>query len=176
MESIQSSPPFDQLKAEKAELSTIIERGASFSVGCRSLLSRLIRKKERRFVIYQPYLGTLDYLSAEFIQMDFDQARLNGDGYNEAKRLASVNARRCARIIAIAILNRKLGIKYLTRPLASYLLWRVTPAKLYQLAMLISQMSNLVDFIGSIELMSIQKRTTDPTPIEMPKQGQSQQV
>ncbi len=162
-------PTFDQIKAEKAELSTIIERGASFSVGCRSLLSRLLRKKERRFVIYQPYLGTLDYLSAEFIQMDFTQERLDAEGFQEAKRLAAVNAHRCARIIAIAILNRKWAIKYLTRPFADYLAWRVTPSKLYQLAMLISQMSNLVDFTGSIGLMSIQKRTTDPTPIEMPK-------
>ncbi len=161
--------PSETIQAEKVELNTIIERGAKFSVDRRSLLSRLLKKPQRQFVIYQPYLGTLDYLSAEFIQMEFDAKRLEEQRFDETKRLVAINARRCARIVAIAVLNRKLYIKHLTRPLTEYLLWRVTPSKLYQLAMLISQMSNLVDFTSSIRLMSTQKRTTDPTPIETPK-------
>lgn len=156
---------FDKLGAEQRELDVLLGRGVHFDVPARSLIARLQKKKTRRFEIHQPYLGTLDLLSQEFLRMGFDEQQLADDAFGESKRLVLRNARRAARVVAIAVLNSRWKCLFLTGLLAQYFVWRVTPAKLAQLAMLISQVSNLGDFTNSIRLLSV-NRTTNPALME----------
>lgn len=160
---------FDALQAEKNELDLLIDRGVEFTTP-RMITGLFSKKKERVHLIQQPYLGTLDRLSAEFIQMDFSETRLKEDPMNESKRLTLANARRCARIVAIAVLNNEFKIRFLTSFLTWYLLWRVTPSKLLQLTLLINSMSNVGDFTASIRLLSV-ARTTAPDRIEKAAEG-----
>ncbi|MDQ1088561.1 hypothetical protein [Siphonobacter sp. SORGH_AS_1065] len=157
---------FDALQAEKQELDILIENGVKFKTPIRSWLRLLSKTKERTFIIQQPYLGTLDYITAEYIRMDFSEERIKEDPLGESKRLALVNAKRCAHIIALCILNSKLKIALFSGVLTQYLLWRITPSKLFQIALLINTMSNIADFTNSIRLMSTNPRTTAPDLIE----------
>lgn len=157
----------ENLRKEQNELDLLIGRGVDFKVPSRSVL-RYLGTKERVFKIRQPFLGTLDRLSAQFIKLDLDEKALQEDPIAESKRLQARNAKRCARIAAIAILNNRLGILFLSRLLGWYLLWRMTPRKLYELAYVINLMSNMADFTNSIRLM-FPARTTAPSRIETPE-------
>lgn len=162
---MERDPNFDLAQAEAAELDGLIENGLKFTVPRRSIWRR-IGKPERTFVIRQPYLGTLDRLSVEFLQMGFDEDMLKADTMNEARRLTAENANRCARIVAIAVLNSQWKIKWLTGLLARYFRWRITPQKLLNLTVIINQVSNVGDFINSIRFLSATPRTTAPSRIE----------
>ena len=162
---------FDAQKAEASELDALLERGMRFTVPKKSIL-RFVGGRERGFYIHQPYLGTLYHLSREFLAMELDEERLAQNPLGEAKSVVQKSARRCARIVAIAILNNRLGIRFLTRPMAWYLLWRINPAKLFQITMLINQINNYADFINSIRYLSIQNRTTSPALMEKKREPQ----
>ena len=166
------NPEFDPLKAEAQELDLLIGQGMGLRIPKRSMLKYFSKKKERRFVIHQPFLGTLDYLSKEYIQMGFDEQALTADPMGESKRLVFRNARRCARIVAISILNNRLQIGLLLPFLSRYLLWHLTPDTLFQLTVQINRISNIADFTASIRFLSITKRTTEPALIERQKPDQ----
>lgn len=154
----------DLREAEKAEIDLMIDRGVEFTIEKRSIF-KFIGKKERKFKIYQPYLGTLDLLSAEFIQIDFDEERLKADGLSESKLLASRSCKILANILAIAVLNSKVKVFFFKRILANYFLWRVTPKKMLELSMVINYMMNLEGFINSIRLNAVNK-IASPTLME----------
>jgi hypothetical protein len=158
----------DNIEREKKELDLLIESGVSFKVPKRSFLKHF-GNKERTFEINQLYLGTLDYLSAEYINIDFSEGALSGGEkvFNEAKRLQSVNSKRCAKIVAIAVLNSRFKIKYFSGIMTNYFLWHITPEKLNKIANIIISISNLSDFISSIRLLSINQTTTAPKLIDM---------
>ncbi|AUD00932.1 hypothetical protein [Spirosoma pollinicola] len=158
---------FDERVAEKQELDVLIERGMRFSVPKRSLL-RYIGKPDRSFLLQQPYLGTLDRLSAEFIHLDLSEERLAADWLSETKHLTRAHVTRCARIVAMAILNSQWRIRLCTGLLSRYLLWHLTPQTLLRLVLVINSLSNIGDFINSIRLMSAKERTTMPVRIETP--------
>jgi len=158
---------FDPVQAERQEINNLIERGVEFTVECQSFFSKILGKKQRKFVIQQPYLGTLDYLAAEFIEMRFDEEALKEDWFSEGKRMVSQDAKRCARVAAIAVLNGRWKLKFLIPFYATYFLWHMTPSKLSKLTSIIFQTANIVDFIGSIRYLSIKERMTAPNLIEI---------
>lgn len=160
--------PLENILAETSELNTLLERGMEFTVPKRSLL-RWLGKPERTFEIKQPFLHTLDCLSAEFIAMDFSEAQLKLNPLGESKILAKKNAYLCAKVVAIAILNRRWKIRLLSPLLAYYLLDRLTPAKLFNLVVMINTISNLGDFTSSIRFLHA-SRTTTPALIETPEE------
>jgi len=155
----------DLLNAEKSELDVMIDKGVEFKIPKRSIF-RFLGKKERTFTINQPYLGTLDLLSAEFIKIDFDEERLKNDGLSESKLLASRSCKVLANILAISVLNSKIKIRLFKWILSNYFLWRVTPKKMLDLSLVINYMMNLEGFINSIRLNAV-NRTASPTLIEM---------
>ncbi|GAB3959022.1 hypothetical protein GCM10028805_54340 [Spirosoma harenae] len=126
--------PFDALAAEMSELDTLTEHGIEF------------KTPRRTFRIQQPYLGTLDHLSREFINLTLSQERMRANPLQESKRLASRHARRCARIMAIAALNGKWQIKWLTTLFAWYFRWHSNPSSLFTLTLIINRSSSLTDF------------------------------
>lgn len=178
------------LEQEKAELNALINKGVSFEVADTKIEVKrrffgLIKKRvvvevKRRFKIEEPTLGTLDRLSAEWIEFAIDEATLQSDdGMQKARTLAHSHSMRCAKVVALAVLGSdyliptpgKGGVvRYVedTKELEylTYLFARqIKPSKLYQLYVLINAMCNLGDFLNSIRLMSAD-RTTMPIRIE----------
>lgn len=147
--------------AENIELDLLLDRGVEFEVSKRGLFTRFSKKKKRKFSIKQPYLGTLDVLSSLYLGMDMSEVEIDKDPHGESKRLVNRSAKKCAMVVAVAVLNSKWGIKFFAKPFAKYLMWRVTPKMMWQLALTINNMSNLGDFTNSIRLMS-GARTTAP--------------
>lgn len=178
------------LEQEKNELNTLIGKGASFEVKdvevkYRKCLFGLFRKRvlapvTRKFKIEEPTLGTLDRLSAEWIEFAIDETALKSDdGLRKARTLAHDQSLRCAKIVAIAVMGSgymipvygKGGVvtyredKKRLDELTALFARQIKPSNLYQLYVLISAMCNLGDFLNSIRLMS-SDRTTVPIRVE----------
>ena len=116
--------------------------------------------------------------------MTIDETKLNDDDYlATAKQLANKEAKKLAKVVATAVLGedyydvtnkggyfvRKPNEKRLAR-LTSLFSHSVTPSQLLTLAILITNVSNLGDFINSIRLMSA-ARTSDPITNLIEEQG-----
>lgn len=123
-------------------------------------------RKVRTFTIYQAYLGALDYLAVELLSIKYDQDQIDLDIFEEGKRLTGEHARRMARVVAIAYLNSKWGIRLFKGVVANYFLWRLTPGKLLRLVDIINAMQNPTDFLLSIRLIAVLPRTTAPALME----------
>ncbi|MCF2498402.1 hypothetical protein [Dyadobacter chenhuakuii] len=148
---------FDYIAAEAREQQVLLDKGITFKAG------------KEEYLIEQPYLGTLDYLAEEFLKLDVQIKQLESkqsfEIFEEQKRMVGPNARRCARIVAIAVLNSKWKIMFLTEYYAQKFLWSVKPSDLMKLTSIILKASNLSDFSASIALLSV-SRTTAPQAIE----------
>ena len=148
---------FDKIAAEQAQQDVLLDKGLVFKAG------------KKNFYIKQPYLGTLDYLSAEYIKFDVNREKLSNEDsmviFEEQKRMISPNAKICSRIVAIAVLNNPWKINFLTWIYAFIFRWTLTPKDLMKLTSIILRASNLQDFTSSIALLSV-NRTTAPPAIE----------
>ena len=184
----------EKLNQERSELNALINRGWEFEVegyhteriprrGLWGLLlppRRRTVKTRQKYHISEPTLGTLDRLSAEWIELAIDEERLKGaEAMIEARTMAAHHARRLARIVALAVLGSDYlkptpgpggAVRYeedrrRLEELTDLFFHAVKPSELFQLTMTINAMCNLGDFIHSIRLMSA-ARTTVPTRIE----------
>ena len=173
-----------KLALESEELSRLIGEGFSFEVKETEIRSRkkwFGLKKEyfpvevvTKFKIEEPTLGTLDRLSAEWVQFAIDEISLKSKhGLQAAKTLTHQNALRFAKVVAIAVVGSsylkpqadKFGtlhyvedterLAYLTQLFAR----TIKPSQLYQLCVAINTMSNLGDFCNSIRLMCAERTT-----------------
>lgn len=150
---------------EQSELHLMIDKGVKFKVKKVSIL-KYFGLPERTFTIQQPYLHTLDLLSLEFLEIDFDEERLRQDGLSESKRLIHNSSKRLANILAIAVLCSSWKINLFKPFLSRYFMRRVTPAKMLELSMIINIMMNLENFINSIRLNAVHKTANPPKLIE----------
>jgi len=157
---------FDPIEAEKKELDILNSNGVSFEVRKR-WTGWLSKKKTRTITIKPQCLGVMDRLSAEYIRLDLDEELMKEDSLLAARIMTSKHAKRCAKIVAIAVLNNNPFYGLLIWVLTGYFLWRIDSRMLYQLAVIINGLNNYKDFIGSIRYLSIQ-RTTKPQLIEIP--------
>ncbi len=178
-------PKLRALEQEQSELRHIINQGLTFDVEVSYTRRRpgffgFLRKREkitekRIYKIQEPTLATLDRLSALWVQMEIDETKLGDADYlSTARALAQKEARRLAEVVAVAVLGEdyydttehrgafsyKPNDDRLQR-LASTFFHTVKPSELFNLAVLITNVSNLGDFISSIRLMSA-TRTSDP--------------
>lgn len=182
----------EALEAEQAELRHLIGEGVSFEIEVKvrkrkAGLLGLFRKREvvtekREFKIAEPTLSTLDRLSAVWLQMSIDETKLHSEDYLvTAKQLAAKEAKRLAEVVAIAVLGEDYydvtpsGDHYQRKPnrkrlaqLTATLLHAIKPSELLTLAITITNVSNLGDFINSIRLMQA-SRTSDPTTLIEPQ-------
>jgi hypothetical protein len=161
---------------ERKELDLLLEKGVSFEVQT--------GRKKRTFRFNEPTLGTLDRLSRLWVDMVIDEELLNDhDVYLSAsKKLVMDNARRMARVIAIAVTPDSYSVSPVIRCFKSRMYeWRikrltrlfyhtVIPSRLFSLSYSIIAMGNLGDFINSMRLMS-GARTTVPIKSRIEKQG-----
>lgn len=180
-----------QLELEREELNRIVNNGVTFEVEDveaqvkKTRLFGLFKKRElvkvtKTFKIEEPTLGTLDRLSREWVEFAIDEESLKGkDGMKEARTMVNHHAKRCAKVIAIAVIGSEYEIPVTDKngvvrmredvkrlnELTSLFTRRIKPSRLYQIYILIQTMCNLGDFLNSIRLMSAD-RTTMPIRIE----------
>ena len=152
-------------QAERREANILIEKGVKFKTKKVSFLKYFSKEKERTFVIQQPFLGTLDILSELFLSIEFDEKQIEENPLSSSKELVSKSAKKCALVVAVAVLNSKWLIRVFSKVLANYFLWRVKPSDLINIAFIINQVNNYGDFTNSIRLMSVIRMTT-PNRIE----------
>ena len=182
-----------KLLQEQQELRRMIGEGVTFDIDVTyhrrkpGFFGRF-RKPERitekqTYTIQEPTLSTLDRLSALWIQMEIDEARLKDDDYlATAKQLAKKEAAKLAEVVAVAVLGEDYFIttfdgthyhrkedKARLRELSGHFFHFCKPSELLTLAILITNVSNLGDFVNSMRLMCA-TRTSEPrtTRIEQP--------
>jgi len=188
----ENKEKLEALEKEQNELRLMIEKGVTFDVEVTHYRRKpgffgFFRKREKVtekkvFSIQEPTLSTLDRLSALWLQMEIDETKLQEADYlNAAKKMARKEANRLAEVVATAVLGedyytaidkggyykRTENKKELQR-LTSFFLHTIKPSDLFTLAVLITNVSNLGDFINSIRLMSA-TRTSDPTHLIEPQ-------
>lgn len=178
-------PKLKNLEQEQNELRHMINQGLTFDVDVTYSRRRpgffgFFRKRQkvtekRVYTMHEPTLATLDRLSALWLQMEIDETKLaDADYLATARKMANKEAKRLAEVVAVAVLGEDLydttehGGTFSYKPnearlqrLASTFFHAVKPSQLFTLAVLITNVSNLGDFISSIRLMSA-TRTSDP--------------
>ena len=184
----------DNLTREQGELRHMINEGVTFDIevtyrrrkpGLLGFFRKREQVKEKKvYRIAEPTLSTLDRLSLLWLEMTIYETKLNDADYlATAKQLAKKEAKNLAKVVATAVLGedyydvtdkggyfvRKPNEKRLAR-LTSLFAHSVTPSQLLTLAILITNVSNLGDFINSIRLMSA-TRTSDPITNLIEEQG-----
>ena len=176
----------EALEKEQSELRQLIQQGVTFDVtitynkrskGWRGFFGARESVQEKKvFRIEEPTLSTLDRLSLIWLELEIDETKLNDKEYMAtAKQMAAKEARRLARLVAIAVLGEdyykvsRRGDSFKrsedtkrVADLTSLFYHSIKPSDLFTLAVLITNVSNLGDFTNSIRLMSA-ARTSDPT-------------
>lgn len=174
-----------KLELERKELNSLIEKGVTFEIQDIGVEKRgWFRKRKlvevtRKFTINELTLATLDRISAEGIEMAINEAEVQGERTMEYVRgFIAKHGRRCARIIAVAVLNESRlkpepcrgGVRWVedtaaVERLTDLFVRTIQPSKLHYLTLLVNAMSNIGDFVNSIRLMQAE-RTTMPNLIE----------
>lgn len=179
----------EQLKKEQVELNKLVNEGVTFFVYDYEKVpmkwyERIFgRRKEvvvkRTFTINELTLSTQDRISLESSKIDFDVNEISGmddkDGLSIARELMENHGKRCAKIVAIAVVNSSNLIESSNgmrvpdpNVIDDYteLFYReIKPSQLLDLFRIIEIMRNNGDFTRSIRLMR-NKRTTMPVLIE----------
>lgn len=175
----------ESLEQERKELRLLINEGVAFTVPYlekvriggwwRRLAMLLFRgqkytfeERQRSFVVKEPTAFTLDRLSAEYIELAIDEAKVKEAPRQEARRLFAKHSRRMARIVAIAVLGNQWEDKKLLNEHTEFFSRWLKNSQLWELVQAIDLTNNLADFINSMRLMS-SARTTMPTRIESPQ-------
>lgn len=191
---MEDNEKLGNLTREQSELRQMINEGVTFDVeitykrrkpGILGFFHKREKITEKKvFRVAEPTLSTLDRLSALWLEMTIDETKLGDEDYLcTAKKLAAKEATKLAEVVAVAVLGedyydvtdkggyfiRKPNEKRLAR-LASLFAHTITPSQLLTLAILITNVSNLGDFINSIRLMSA-TRTSDPITNRVEQQG-----
>ena len=94
-------------KVERQALNTLLSRGLYFEIPGRLFFKRHTWK----VTIRQQLLGSLDYLTDLYLQIDIDEDKIKANPEKEARRLAGQHAKLMARVVAIAFLNSKWKIR-----------------------------------------------------------------
>lgn len=131
----------ENLKAEIQATNTLLHEGIKFKAGV------------FRWTIKQSYLGTLLHISKVYAELLYDEERLKDSPVSGGYALVPENAKRMARIIAIAVLNSKWKIMLFAPILTAYFLWNVKPDKLLSLISVLLVLNNVADFTHSIRLI-----------------------
>lgn len=174
----------ESLQQEREELRLLINEGVAFNVtyfekvrvrggGFIGWLLRLLKRKprytveerQRSFVIKEPTAYTLDRLSAEYLELAMDEAKIKADPRQVARQLYSKHSRRMARIVAIAVLGNQWEDKKQLGELTDFFARWLKNSQVWQLVQAVDLTNNLADFINSMRLMS-SARTTMPNRIE----------
>jgi hypothetical protein len=153
-----------QKEQESKESDILLNKGHKFEI---TTIFGIVLKLEMK----PSKLGTLDYLSAEYAKIGFDKNLFAVDSLNETRVMVGRNAKRCAKIIAIASLNDPIKLFLFGRFLKWALFWALDSDRLYELVVKWESLTNLRNFIYSIQFLSMTPRTMSPNRIEKVKEG-----
>ncbi len=174
------------LQKEKGELDRLLANGCNLTVKDfvykrKHFFSKLEKEEvELHFHIDEPTLSTLDRISKEAIDLEFDEKRILGSDSIEYANTFSYSARkRCAKIAALAVIGEEYNKPVENRfgkiiykkdhkrvcELTSLFMRTLKPSALLQIVIIINTMSNLTDFLTSIRFLQT-KRTAIPHLIE----------
>jgi hypothetical protein len=173
---------------EREELNLLVQRGISFNISQKVRhrakgLSGFFGKKEAAeetmtFEMHEPTLSVLDRISDVALDMAINDDELKESGeeiITKAKGLVKGNSQKLARMVAISVLGEDYHITEISKSgkvkrrnddreldrLTDLFFHAVTPSKLAGLALSITSISNIGDFIASMRLLS-GARTTQP--------------
>ena len=151
--------PSEKLQVEKSAVDTLLDHGVKVKVGW------------LRINIQQSYLGTLLHLSRIYAEIAIDEDKFKDSALTGSYLLVPGNAERLAKIIAIASLNSLLKIKLFSAILSKYLLWKLTPEKLFSIVSIILVLNNTGAFTNSIRLIHTLRMTSPKKSLVEEKQG-----
>lgn len=175
----------EALTREQTELRKMIGEGVTFDVEithhCRKpgFLGYFRRREKvtetKVYTIKEPTLATLDRLSLLWLRMEIDETKLGDDDYlRTARTLANKEAKQLAEVVATAVLGEDFYIatfdgttyrrkedRKALRDLTLLFFHTLKPSELLTLAIIITNVSNLGDFVNSMRLMSA-TRTSEP--------------
>lgn len=175
----------EALTREQTELRKMIGEGVTFDVEIThhrrkpGLLGYFRRREKitetKVYTIKEPTLATLDRLSLLWLRMEIDETKLGDDDYlHTARTLANKEAKQLAEVVATAVLGEDFYIatfdgttyrrkedRKALRDLTLLFFHTLKPSELLTLAIIITNVSNLGDFVNSMRLMSA-TRTSEP--------------
>lgn len=175
----------EALTREQTELRKMIGEGVTFDVEIThhrrkpGLLGYFRRREKitetKVYTIKEPTLATLDRLSLLWLRMEIDETKLGDDDYlRTARTLANNEAKQLAEVVATAVLGEDFYIatfdgttyrrkedRKALRDLTLLFFHTLKPSELLTLAIIITNVSNLGDFVNSMRLMSA-TRTSEP--------------
>lgn len=175
----------EALTREQTELRKMIGEGVTFDVEIThhrrkpGLLGYFRRREKitetKVYTIKEPTLATLDRLSLLWLRMEIDETKLGDDDYlRTARTLANKEAKQLAEVVATAVLGEDFyiatfdGTTYRRKEdrkalhdLTLLFFHTLKPSELLTLAIIITNVSNLGDFVNSMRLMSA-TRTSEP--------------
>ncbi|MCL1932768.1 MAG: hypothetical protein FWF53_03000 [Candidatus Azobacteroides sp.] len=162
---------------ERAELNLLVQRGFKFEIRTGN--------RNRTFEIHQPTLYILDKISEISLDMVIDENDFTEESneiLSKARKLVRLNVKRMAMIIAIAVLGESyysnipllkqiLNVLYRIklRKLRDIFYHTIKPSELLQISTVVTNISNLADFLSSMRLLS-SARTTQPITDRIEKQ------
>jgi hypothetical protein len=177
------------LEAERAELNMLVQRGVRFEVSIKVRkqakgLKGFFGKKEISeetipFEIQEPTLSVLDRISDIALEMAINEEEFKegsqGDVISNARKAVQNNAKKLARVVAIAALGEDYHVTGITKSgkikrrnddkeldrLTALFFHAIKPSKLAMITSTITSISGLGDFLASIQLLS-GARTTQP--------------
>lgn len=175
----------EALTREQTELRKMIGEGVTFDVEIThhrrkpGLLGYFRRREKitetKVYTIKEPTLATLDRLSLLWLRMEIDETKLGDDDYlRTARTLANKETKQLAEVVATAVLGEDFYIatfdgttyrrkedRKALRDLTLLFFHTLKPSELLTLAIIITNVSNLGDFVNSMRLMSA-TRTSEP--------------
>lgn len=132
---------------------TLLDQGVKVPVKA-PLLLRLFGKKHIKLVIRAPYLGTLLRISAIYERMQITPEQLKKLDDDNIHQLFLKHTKKCAEIAAQCMLNNFLLGKLLGPLLSVWLLWKLSPGKLMQIAQVMGFLTEKEAFTHTIRLVS----------------------
>lgn len=120
-----------------------------------STQQKMVKTYMRQFVIKPLYLGTIDMIRMESIEVEYNEGKIQDNPVEESNRLFRY-IQRMARIVAIAVLNVPEVTDPLykkVKPLQRFFATHLTVARLERLCSTIAVMRNSGGFTSSIRLI-----------------------
>lgn len=157
------------MNIEQQAAKRILESGVRVPIPA-PLFLRVFGKKQVKITIRQPYMGTLMHISRLATAKGFTLVDIDQGDEEALHKLAANHAKTMARIVAVAMLNRKALIMLFSRLLGSWLLWKLKPPKLTEIVMTLVLLCGYQDFTSSIRLIR-RLRMTKPKNLSPKDQG-----
>jgi len=157
------------MSIEAKAADTLLERGIQFSIEAPFFL-RLFGKKKCKFIIKQPYLGTLIYISRYVCSWEDDIHQLQEADMQKVMAMVNKYGKQISKVAAAMILRKKWYLQAFESVFAAYLRNHLKPYQLYQLMYYGLMLSGTWDFLHTIRLASIMKMT-QPRNLSQEAQG-----